>query len=378
MLNQTEQIFTQIDKAKQLAVVFNKHWFGDSVASALAMFLFLRKLDKKTTIIADQPSNPTFSFLPSSDQIQHSLDSNKQFIISLNTANTNVSQVKYKLEDNKLNFIITPEQGNFNVNDISAQALGFDYDLIIAMNSPDLDSLGSIYQNNTDFFYKTPIINLDHQSANENYGQINLVNLNSVATSEILFDLLTERKSLIDEDIATCLLAGIISQTKSFKTNNVTPQALLAVSELINLGARREEIVNNLYRSKNIGVLQLWGKTLAKLKSSMDNKMIWSVLIPEDFSQTQTQPNDLINIIDELIVSIPQAIIIMLVAQTSDNEPAQAIIYSVKNINCLSLVKEFNPQGTKHLVRIELNESAQSAAEKINELIESKLNKLAL
>ena len=90
------------------------------------------------------------------------------------------------------------------------------YDLIITVDSPDLESLGKLFEENTDFFYNTPIINIDHSSDNENYGQINHVDLTASSTAELIFNMFEEYDmKMINEDIATCLLTGIFTATDS-------------------------------------------------------------------------------------------------------------------------------------------------------------------
>ena len=171
--------------------------------------------------------------------------------------------------------------------DVKTRSGEFKYDLVIVLDTPDLESLGSIYDNDTEFFYQIPIINIDHGSNNEAFGQINLVELTAIATAEILFNLFTNySRDLLDENIATCLLAGIIAKTKSFKTQNLTPQSLSVSSQLISMGARREEIVNQLYRSRSLNVLKLWGRVLARLTSALENKLVWTVLTQVDFDKT--------------------------------------------------------------------------------------------
>ncbi len=54
MLIQEQQIFEQIKKAKHILITFNKIWNGDAVASALAIYLFLKKLDKDVDITAEK------------------------------------------------------------------------------------------------------------------------------------------------------------------------------------------------------------------------------------------------------------------------------------------------------------------------------------
>lgn len=391
MLSQNQQIFEQIKKANNILITFNKVWNGDAIASALAMYLILKKLDKNTGVVAEKfDHGKQFSFLPAYNKIDHSLDNLRKFIITLNTTNAKVEKIKYQTEENHLNFIISPKEGFFTKDDISTHAGEFKYDLIITIDTPDLESLGKIYDNDTEFFYQVPIINIDHHSENEEYGQINEVQITSIATSEIVFNLVSEySRDLIDEDIATCLLAGIISKTRSFKTQNITPRSLSASAQLISMGARREEIVNFLYRSRPLNVLKLWGRVLARLTSDLNNSFVWSVLSCADFNKTNTCEDDLNEVIDELIISIPQARVISLIYEDTkkiigedgkemDETQTKALIYSVKNINSLLLASNWNPIGTKNLAKIILPKNIQEAEKEISEGIKNKLSKLPL
>lgn len=393
MLNQEQQIFEQINKAKNILVTFSRNWTGDDIASSLALFLFLKKINKKVDIVAENmkkidfekyKASRLFCFLPGFKNIGNRINNLKNFIISLNIANAKVKQIKYNINenDNKLNFIISPKDGFFSNDDVESYVDGFKYDLIITLNLTDLESLGKIYYDNTDFFYKTPIINIDHNPNNEEFGQINYVELTAVSTTEILFSLFESySRSMVDEDIATCLLAGIIFKTKSFKTVNITPRTLLSSSQLMSIGARREEIVNKLYRSRSFGVLKLWGRVLAKLNSSLDNKLIWSILIQSDFIKTNTTKENLDDIVDELIVNIPQAKIIILIyekikMQKVEEIEIEFVVYSTQNINSLELIKEYNPSGTKKIAKFFIKKSSRLTPENIIDSIKEKLEKL--
>ncbi|MFH1523103.1 MAG: DHH family phosphoesterase [Patescibacteria group bacterium] len=397
MLTSEQQIFEQIKKAKNILITFPQDWNGDSISSALAFFLFLKKLDKNVEIAADsyiknraiqQEPNKLYSFLPSIHEIKNTINNLRKFIISLDITNTKVDQIKYKVEENVLNFIVSPKKGFFTPDDISSRSGEFKYDLVITLDSPDLESLGKIYDNDTEFFYNTPIINIDHHSDNEEFGQINLIELTAVSTSEILFSLFDAySRDIINEDIATCLLTGIICKTKSFKTSNITPRTLLTTSQLISMGARREEIVNRLYRSRNLNVLKLWGRVLAKLASTLENKLIWSTLIQEDFTKTNSNEESLIDVIDELIINIPQAKVIVIIyempPQVNKEEQTASpitniIVYSIKNIDSIDLIKELNPIGTKRIAQAKLEKGVQTSEKEVIELIKIKLEKLSL
>ena len=382
MLNREQQIFEQIKKAKNILITFNKTWEGDAIASALALFLVCKKQEKNVEVAAEKfNDNALFNFLPAYNNIKTSLNVSRDFIISLDTSNAKVGQIKYNTKENSLDFIISPKEGFFTHDDVSSDFENFRYDLIIVLDTPDLESIGSIYDNNTNFFYKTPIINIDHHSNNEQFGQINHIELTAISTTEILFNLISEySKNLIDENIATCLLAGIISKTRSFKTQNITPQSLAISSQLITMGADREKIVNRLYRSRPLNLLKLWGRVLARLTGSSEKNLVWSILTLADFDKTEANENDLTELIDELIVSIPQANIIILIYESSlgndKDNVTKALIYSVKNIHSLNLAKKFNPSGTRNFVKIQLDKPLNQAEPEIINTIKEELNKL--
>jgi nanoRNase/pAp phosphatase (c-di-AMP/oligoRNAs hydrolase) len=375
MLGQIEQVFEQINKANKTLILAN-HDSGDSLAASLALFLFLQATEKTADLICgDCNTQHRFNFLPAWDQIKSQMEARDKFVISLDTRQIKTDQVKYKVEKDHLNFIITAKEGKFSAADVSFSN-GPEYDLIITIGYADLDSLGEIYEDHADFFYKTAIINIDHDPANESFGQINTIDLNATSNCEIMFTLLrTQNQKLINEDVATCLLTGMISKTKSFKTNNVTPQTLTTASELITMGADRTKIVDRLYRSRRLGVLNLWGKVLTGLNGALDNKLIWAKLAQADFTETKTDPEDLADVIDELIINIPQAKLIALSCQTADNLTL-VILYAPKTLNCLEIAKEFNPQGTKSMVKITLAEPLDQATDKIISTLKNQMKQL--
>jgi phosphoesterase RecJ-like protein len=386
MLSTHQQIFEQIKKAKNILIAFSSAWSGDNLGSALAFYSFLKKIGKKAEIISSKSEDGTamemkskmFSFLPAFEEIHRIARELNKFVISLNISQTKIKGVKYRLEPNAAKFIITSEKGSFSADDVKIEAEGAKYDLIISLDTPDMESLGKLFSENTQFFYGTPIINIDHHSANEEYGQINLVQINAAATAEIVFSLLAAYdENLLDADIATCLLAGIIAKTKNFKTANITPDTLAATSSLISKKARREEIVNKLYRSRDIGVLKLWGTVLSRLAYAKNGQIIWSAVTNKDFLKTGTAKSDLNDIVDELIANIPEAKVIILfyeAADASGNLTTSFLVHSPKNINLLDLTRGYSPKGDEKMVEIETKKQLEEIKEEIIELIDKKIN----
>ncbi|MDD2681029.1 MAG: DHH family phosphoesterase [Patescibacteria group bacterium] len=380
-----QQIFKQIDKADKILITFSADWRGDAVGSALALSLFLKKIGKEVDISAhldetdatQKKSKEIWRFLPAYDQLQTSLKNLRKFIVSLDISQAAISQIKYTIDEKKLNFIVSPEKGWFSAKDISSSSSGFKYDLIICVDTSDLESLGSIYDNNVEFFYKTTIINIDHHAGNEEYGQINMIDLNLVSTAEIVFALIKHRdNNLIDEDIATCLLAGIISKTNNYKSSNLTPRTLLSSSKLISLGARREDIINQLYRSRPLSVLKLWGKILNNLQADKNKQLIWSLLDKGDSSLILKEGVDLQEIVEEIIISVPEAKVVLIALDISNKESLELYAYTTKGISALETLKPWSGSGNNKMAKATVSIPANEISERIITPITIMLDKI--
>lgn len=361
-----QQSVELITKSNNVVIVLPKSPSTDAVASGLGLFLALEKLGKKAKVVCNEFNlPPSHQFLPKSKEIHSDLTTLRKFIISLDLTRTKVQELSYDISDAKLDVFITPKNGYFEPRDVTTSVASYDYDLIVVIDAPDLEALGKVYDDNTDFFYHTPIINVDHNPANEYFGEINIVDLVATSTSEIIFELVKEfKEKVLDEYIATSLLTGIISKTKSFQSNTVTPRSLAISSHLIESGARRDEIIKNLYRTKSINTLKLWGRALARLKTELEGRVVWSLLNQQDFAKSGAQEADLAGVIDELIVNTPHAEIVFILYENKEHA-IEAIVNTMKSMDGFALFKEFSPHGTKNFTYFQMVSKDLVEAERI-------------
>lgn len=376
-LNEIEQIREVIKKSSHILITFRKDFSIDAVASALALYLILKKQDKLVDVVcADFKLPKNLQFLSQTKKIKPQINNLQKFVISVNTHKDKIDEFSYDIQDDKLKIYITPKSASLKQDDVAAESSDYKYDLIITVDSPDLESLGEVYQNNTEFFYNTTIINIDHLAENEHFGQINLTNLNAVASSEMIFNLIDELdKNLLDDEVATCLLTGLISKTRSFKTPNVTPKTLDIASRLIQADADRDTIIKNLYRSRSLATLNLWGRVLARLKSDDGNKLIWSLVTEHDFIQANATEEDLPDVIEELISFIPGVEIVVLIYQRGGIN--NVLVNTLKKNNALYLTSSFNPQGSKNLAKFTFNDKTlQETEAEVIDKIKERLGKI--
>ena len=269
--------------------------------------------------------------------------------MKVNVANVKIDTLSYDIKDNWLSIYLTPKQGTITKNDLRTAQSTLKYDLIITLNAQDLESLGKTFFNNTDLFYKVPLVNFDSHPGNEHFGQINFVDLTATSISEIIYKTMTQISAPhISADIATALLAGMISQTQSFKTANVTPLTLNTASQLMNLGADREKIVKHLYRTKSISSLKIWGEALTHMESEPSLGLVWTAITRENFTRAGATEDELKDLIEELANNSPEAkLILLLYENTRGENKVHGFLSADKQRDAKMLLQNFQPEGNK-------------------------------
>jgi nanoRNase/pAp phosphatase (c-di-AMP/oligoRNAs hydrolase) len=296
----------------------------DALAAGLALLLVLEKQGKLVKIVSpDFTLPPGHDFLPRTGAVEQRLSSLRKFVIRVDTSKTKLDNLSYDMQDAAVHIYLEPKQGFFEAKDVTLSAGAFTHDLIITLDLATLEALGSLYTDNAEFFFQTPILNIDHHSENTRFGHTNLVDVVASSVSEILFEVIKDLgHELIDEQVATSALTGIISKTKAFQNQRVTPRSLSIASHLMSAGARREEIVQHLYQTKTLATLKLWGRALGRIKTEREGKIVWTTITTTDLEETGTTPADATGALDELLTEAANAGITCLFVQ--DGETTQA------------------------------------------------------
>lgn len=322
-LTPKQQITEQIKKAQKILILTHINPDGDALGSLLALYLVLKQLGKDATaVVADQIAS-SLKFLPQIEAVTKNFSAAKDFVITIDTAKVKVDRLGYKHlpEENKLNIVITPQGGTFQENDISFSHGSSKFDLIIVLDSPDLERLGPLYEGQSGLFYEAPVVNIDHHAGNDFFGKINWVDLTATSTAEIMVSLiesLSREKPLLNEDIATALLTGIITDTGSFQNVNTTPKSLTVAAQLVAAGGRQQEIIRHIFKTKTLTTLKLWGRILENVKAESASRFVWSKVSRSDFLETGAAETETTGVIDELLKSAPEIDFALLLSEHPD------------------------------------------------------------
>lgn len=201
-----------IKKYNKFLIVSHKYPDGDSIGSQIALALGLLKIGKKAYIYNEDPPTDRYS--------------------------------RFKW-----------------INLIHTDKKDFDEEVIFALDSAELNRIGFI-KDEIDF--TKPIINIDHHISNENFGDINIVKPYYSSTAEIIYELLNKLTEL-DEEIATYLYIGILTDTGSFRYPNTTSHSLRVASKLVNYGVVASQISEFIWFTDPPARIKLLGDVLQNI-----------------------------------------------------------------------------------------------------------------
>ncbi|HVM90413.1 MAG TPA: DHH family phosphoesterase [Verrucomicrobiae bacterium] len=374
-LNAQQQAVELIGRAKNILLTTREQASIDSIASVTALALVLKKLNKSFDIVVpDFDAKQVPSFLPSVE-IRSAPGSMRSFKIKLNVKDVPLSELMYDVKDGQLEITIVPKKNSWKPNDVSFASGDDRYDLVIAVDAPDMASLGALFREQADFLYRTTIINLDHNAANEYWGQVNVVDLNCVSTTEALYQFLKDwNTNQIDADIATAVLAGMIAKTRSFRTTDVTPKTLAAASHLVELGARRADIVQGLWRTQTVSTLKLWGRALTHLRQDRELGLVWATLTQRDFLETGAKPEQLDGVVEELIGASPEAKIVALLSPAGNG--THVSLHAKPPFDAADIARAFSGTGNRERATFtwdgpgSIAEDEQAVIEKIKRVLQ--------
>ena len=239
------------------------------------------------------------------------------------------------------------------------------HDTFITVDCADFKRTGKVFEN-----FGQPDINIDHHKTNENFGKLNLIEAEEVATSAILTAHLPEWGYKITQPIAAALLTGIITDTLGFRTSNTTPEALRQCATLMETGVDMPEIYMRALVKKTFPAAKYWGAGLSSLESK--NGIVWGTLTVADRKAAGYGGNDDADLIN-MISAIDGNKVGMVFVEQTDNHVKISWRALEAGVDVSPIAKHF--QGGGHAaaagadIRGSLSEVQKEVLEKTREML---------
>ena len=382
-----QKVASLIKKSKNIVLMPHAKMDCDGMSASVALHLILNKFGKHSTTVCSDPVPEAFAFLPSSDIFSQEITAKntkiKQFHLRVDNSDKKFKNLEYSVEDGKINIILFSEDTPFNEADFTFLGAQLKPDLIITLDSGDTDQLGKMYKDNTELFAEVPVINIDHHFSNTQFGDVNLVDYTSSSTTQLIYNLIPflekectseestqseekiEKKQILDANIATLLLAGMLTDTGSFQHANTTPEALDIASVLIENGAEHQKIVKHLFKTKSVQTLKIWGRVLMKLQQDTTYKIVWSQVSRNDLEETGAHSDDINDLIDELMATTPDTELVLLVKEREDDIISTSVRSSSDDVDSVAFTSIFGGGGHKQAAGFKIRERGGKSFEEI-------------
>ena len=131
---------------------------------------------------------------------------------------------------------------------------------------------------------KPTIINIDHHATNELFGDVNCNLTDAASTTEVVHRILLAMHVSLTPEMATNLLAGLVTDTGLFFNPATTAVALALAADLQRQGGDLKTVARALNKNKTTEALVLWGKVLERLKFDPLRSHISTVILKSDLT----------------------------------------------------------------------------------------------
>jgi bifunctional oligoribonuclease and PAP phosphatase NrnA len=118
------------------------------------------------------------------------------------------------------------------------------------------------------------------------------------ATGELVFDLVLRAGGPWNRTVLHGLYVAILTDTGSFRFSNATPRAHRVAAELIEKGARPDELHSRVYGSAPLRRYRLLEASLQTLDRSHDGRVSWMTVPEDSFRKLGCDPADLEGLTD--------------------------------------------------------------------------------
>lgn len=384
-LSAAEQISGFITKGSSFLVALPAEPSLDSSAAALALQQYLSALGKTVQVVTQGGVPKSLSFLAGAENVATSLGGAGTLTIELDTSKAQLGELSYETKGSTVLVYLKAKDGSFAPSDVNISRAAANVDAVFVLGAQSFENLGSLFSENAELFFQTPKINIDINPNNEYFGTVNAVDVTSGAVSELVFELLTDIElTSVSEEVATALLTGVIANTGSFQGMNTTPDSLIRASELISLGARQQDIIKHLFKTKELPLLKLWGRALARLKTEGNRGYAYTVMNSGDFDKTDTDTSSIPSVLQEFIDNVSGFKVFGLLAEASGavyvgvtNHPQLQMDRLLELLGFGPMALPRLPNGTEYVqVRVpgNLSEVEQRFVAALNELLPGQPN----
>lgn len=161
---------------------------------------------------------------------------------------------------------------------VAPDRVGIDFDVALSFDVSSAQRLGRLEP----IARATTLIAVDHHRTYTGFGDLHLVDVTSPATAVLALDLLDRLGLPLDDEVATCLYAGLLTDTGSFRYAAVAPATHQVAARLLATGIDHVAIARSLYENQKFEALRVQaaavGRARLETEAIVAGALAWTVV----------------------------------------------------------------------------------------------------
>jgi len=239
-----QQLTDKLKTANNILVTVSRNPSVDQLASCIGLTLLLNKQGKHAAAVFSGEVPSTLEFLQPADTLEKNTDSLRDFIIALDKSKAD--KLRYKVEDNIVRIFITPYKTSISQDDLEFSEGDFNVDVVVALGVHQQEDLDEAITANGRILHDATVTSIN-TSPDRGLGTINWHDPQASSLSELVTELAQILgENLLDNQIATALLTGIVSETARFSNDKTSSQTMSASAALMAAGANQQLVASKL------------------------------------------------------------------------------------------------------------------------------------
>ena len=241
-----QQIVERVKQANNILVTVSNNPSVDQLAACIGLTLLLNKMGKHATAVFSGKVPSTIEFLQPEKTLEANTDSLRDFIISLDKSKAD--KLRYKVEDQVVRIFITPYKSSLSEKDLIFSQGDFNVEVVMALGIKDRAHIDAAITAHGRILHDATVISINAESGNApDLGQINWQEPSASSLSEMIVSVSEAfGTGLIDNQMATAFLTGIVAETDRFSNPKTTPKVMTMSAQLMAAGANQQLIASEL------------------------------------------------------------------------------------------------------------------------------------
>lgn len=251
-----QQIIDKLKDSNNVLVTVSSNPSVDELSAALGITLLLNKLNKHATAVFSGAIPSAIEFLEPHKTFENTVDSLRDFIIALDKEKAD--HLRYKVVDDMVKIFITPYRTTISEKDLDFSQGDYNVEVVLAIGVKTEADLDKALESHGRILHDATVaaISLGEPT---NLGGMEWTDKSASSYSEMLVELaegLKTDKNLVDEQIATAFLTGIVAATERFSNDKTSSKVMTAAAQLMAAGANQQLIATKLQEGSALPATQ--------------------------------------------------------------------------------------------------------------------------